>query len=90
MNNRGRHKKKKSKYAYSWISKILDDNVIDKILEHQKHKSKNNIVDLKVFENHPYAGSHGNGFVWKNTEEGWDYWNDVFEKVNNYKIIKRL
>lgn len=90
MSNRGRHKKKKSKYFYSWISKILDDNIIDKILEHQKHQSRYHIVDLTVFEKYPYAGRPDGGFTWVDTEEGREYWNDVFDKVNTYKFTNKL
>lgn len=90
MSNRGRHKKPKSKYAYSWISKVLDDNIIDKILEHQKHQSLYHIVSLRVFEKYPYVGSRDCGFTWANTEEGREYWKDVFDKVNHYKVINNL
>lgn len=89
MSNRGRHKKK-SRYSHSWISKVLDDNIIDKILEHQKHQSVNNIVSLWIFERNPYAGRHDNGFTWVDTEEGREYWNDVFDKVNDYKLTNNL
>ncbi|MBQ7819937.1 MAG: hypothetical protein IJ341_09615 [Bacteroidales bacterium] len=90
MSNRGRHKKPKSKYAYSWISKILDDDTINKMLTYQKHQSRHNIVDLKVFEKHPYAGQYDNGFTWVDTEEGHKYWSDVLGKVNDYKIENNL
>lgn len=89
MSNRGRHRKK-SKYSYSWISKVLNDNTIDKILTYQKHHSRYNIVDLKVFENYPYADNYDGGFTWSNTEEGREYWGDIFDKINNYKIENNL
>ena len=90
MSNRGRHKKKKSKYSYSWISKVLNDNTIDKILEHQKHQSRHNIVDLKVFEKCPYAGQYDGGFTWVNTEEGYEYWRNIINKIDDYKIENNL
>lgn len=90
MSNRGRHHKKKSRYSYSWISKVLDDNIIDKILEHQKHQSGYHITNLKVFEKYPCAGRYDNGFTWVDTEEGRKYWKDVFDKVNDYKLTNNL
>lgn len=90
MSNRGRHKKKKSKYSYSWISKVLNDNTIDKMLEHQKHQSRDHIVNLSVFEKYPYAGRYDGGFTWSDTEEGREYWDDIFDKVNNYKFTNNL
>lgn len=90
MSNRGRHKKKKSRYSHSWISKVLDDNIIDKILEHQKHQSRYHIGDLKVFEKYPYAGRYDNGFTWVDTEEEREYWQDIFDKVNDYKLTNNL
>lgn len=90
MSNRGRHRKPKSKYAYSWISRILDDNTIDKILEYQKHQSRHNIVDLKIFERDPYVNSNNNGFTWSNTKEGHRYWSNILYKVYDYKIKNNL
>lgn len=90
MSNRGRHKKSKSKYAHSWISNVLDDDTIDKILTRQKEQSIDHIVDLKVFEKNPHAGYRQNGFIWDATPEGWKYWCNVLDKVNNYKIENNL
>lgn len=90
MSNRGRHKKPKSKYAYSWISGILDDRVIDKILDTQQKHSKHHIRNLSVFEKDPYAGVYANGFTWVDTEEGHKYWNNIFTKVWYYKIENNL
>lgn len=90
MSNRGRHKTLKSKYAHSWISKILDDDTIDKMLEYQKHQSRHKIVDLKVFEKYPCASKYDDGFTWRQTPEGHDFWENIFSKVRNYKITNKL
>ena len=90
MSNRGRHKKKKSKYSFSWISNVLDDCIIDEILDTQEKYSAHNTRNLSVFERDPYAGKHSNGFTWSNTPEGWEYWNDIFTKVRDYKVINNL
>lgn len=91
MSNRGRHRKRnKSKYSSSWISNVLDDYIIDKILINQEKYSAHTIRNLNVFEKDPYAGKYVDGFTWKQTPEGHDFWENVFSKVQNYKITNKL
>ena len=90
MSNRGRHHKKKSKYSYSWISNVLDDCIIDKILDTQEKYSAHNTRNLSVFEKDPFAGKYQQGFTWIHTPEGYGFWNNIFEKVRNYKDINNL
>lgn len=90
MSNRGRHRKPKSRYAYSWISKVLDDCIINKILDTQEKYSAHNTRNLSVFEEDPYAGKYANGFTWSGTEEGSTYWSNILDKVYRYKIENKL
>ena len=90
MSNRGRHKKKKSKYSYSWISNVLSDDIINRILDIQEQHSTHHIRNLNVFEKDPFAGKYQQGFTWADTPEEWDYWNEVFAKINYYKIENNL
>ena len=90
MSNRGRHKKKKSKYSYSWISNILSDDIINKMLNIQEQHSTQHIRNLSVFEKDPFAGKYQQGFTWADTPEKWDYWNNVLTKVYDYKKDNNL
>ena len=91
MANRGRHRKRHvkcilhvSRYSESWISKVLDDETIDRILNHQFNQS--GIRDLKIFEHQYAAGSTMKGFTWMNTPEGQDYWEKTMTQIHDYKI----
>ena len=91
MANRGRHRKRHvkcilhiSRYHASWISKVLDDETIDKILNHQSLQT--GIMDLSIFEKNPSAGRINRGFTWGNTIEGHDYWEKIMDKLRSYKI----
>lgn len=90
MSNRGRHRKPKSRYAYSWISNVLDDWIIDRILDTQEKYSSHNTRNLNVFERNPYAGKYANGFTWIHTPEGQSFWDNIFTKVRDYKIKHNL
>lgn len=90
MSNRGRHRKPKSRYSYSWISNVLDDWIIDRILDLQEQHSTLHTRNLSVFEKDPFAGKYQQGFTWADTLEEWDYWDKVFTKVNDYKIENNL
>ena len=90
MANRGRHRKRHvkcilhvSRYSESWISKVLNDDIINKIINYQYAHS--GIHDLSVFEKNYFAGKHMNGFDWSNTLEGSDYWCKTMEKIAKYK-----
>lgn len=88
--NRGRHRKRHvkrilhvSRYSESWISDVLDDKTIDKILYYQSIHS--NVRDITVFEKCYYAGESSKGFNWSNTLEGDNYWCNVMTKIDKYK-----
>ena len=90
MANRGRHRKRHvkcilhvSKYHESWISDVLDDDTISKILEHQYNQS--GIKNLTVFEKFPCAGKSQCGFIWSNTPEGHGYWEKIMYKIDDYR-----
>ena len=90
MANRGRHRKRHVKcvihmsmYHTSWISKVLDDATITKILDYQLiHSGKR---DLTVFEKTPYASIYAGGFNWSKTLEGSSYWDNVMSEITRYK-----
>lgn len=95
MANRGRHRKRHvkcilhvSRYHESWISKVLDDTIIDRILNYQYNQGY--INDLTVFEKNPSAGRISGGFTWSETTEGHDYWEKIMDKVRSYKIQYHL
>ena len=95
MANRGRHRKRHVKcvihmsmYHTSWISKVLDDETITKILHHQQKQS--GIRDLTVFEKWPSAGASQRGFTWKYTLEGHRYWDNIMNTITTYKYSNKL
>lgn len=77
MSNRGRHHKKA--HADSWIYRILDKGIVDRILDYQFNES--GIRDLKVFESECNAGPIQKGFSWNKTKEGFGYWHDVMRMI---------
>ena len=90
MANRGRHRKRHvkcilhvSKYHESWISEILDDTTIDRILDHQYGQS--GIRNLTIFEKFPCAGKCQQGFTWSHTPEGHNYWEKIMYKIDDYR-----
>ena len=90
MANRGRHRKRHvkhilhmSKYHESWISNVLDDETIAKILHHQFMQCGKQ--DLTVFERNPWSGSPQGGFTWDKTHEGHAYWEEIMYKIDNYR-----
>ena len=72
-----------SRYSESWISKVLDDSIIDKLSNHQFVQS--GIRNLTVFEHDPFAGKFNGGFTWNGTPEGHEYWEKIMNKVRYYK-----
>ena len=95
MANRGRHRKRHvkcilhvSRYHISWISKVLDDDTITKILDYQSDHSGNRA--LTIFESDPYAGTSRGGFNWANTLEGPNYWNEIMDKIKRYKLTHNV
>lgn len=84
MVNRGRHKKKaKPSYRYSWLSRVLSDSVITKMLQHQVDQG--NPPNIHIFENDFTASRYGGGFTWDKTPEGWAYWEMIRVQVAEYK-----
>ena len=95
MANRGRHRKRHVKcvlhmprYHESWISKVLDDNIISLMLHRQLEQG--NFKDLLVFEKNPNAGRLNKGFTWSKAPEGHEYWENIMDKVTNYKQKNNL
>lgn len=80
MANRGRHKKEKLKHS-TWLVDVIGKDVLNKMLEYQVKQG--NKPDYKVFEIDPSASAYSNGFAWRDTIEGWSYWNNICEKIKN-------
>lgn len=80
MSNRGRHRRK---IKGIWIHKVLSQSTLRLMLQRQKEQS--NVNNILVFEISPSAGTVENGFMWNETPEGWNFWNEVSEKIKSYK-----
>lgn len=78
MSNRGRHHKKAC--ADSWIYRVLNKDIINRILDYQFNES--GIRDLKVFERTSSAGPRQKGFSWDKTKEGFGYWHNVMHIIS--------
>ena len=77
-----------SRYHESWISKVLGDKIIDKMLNNQYKQV--GIKDLTIFEKNPSAGQLNKGFTWSNTTDGHGYWENIMDLVRSYKIQHNL
>ena len=80
--NRGRHKKKPIKYPNTWLTKVMTEKQLD-LLFQRAHEQGNNPTIDKI-ERMP---THISIITWDNTPEGWDFWNNILSKVENYKYI---
>lgn len=83
MSNRGRHKKKPTKYPNTWLTNVMTDAQLD-LLFRRAHEQGNN-PSLNDIERNP-TGS--NIFVWSRTPEGWYFWNNILSNVGDYKFYK--
>ena len=78
--NRGRHKKKPTKYPNTWLTKVMTDVQLDLLFE--RAEQQGNHPSLQDIEQHPLCSDI---IIWKRTPEGWSFWNEILSKVNNYK-----
>lgn len=81
MSNRGRHRNIKIKGH--WIHKVLPQSTLKLMLQRQKEQS--NVNNIIVFEICPTASSYEKGFSWNRTPEGWNFWQEIAEKIKSYK-----
>ena len=81
--NRGRHKKKSTKYPNTWLTKVMTEEQLDLLFQraHQQYKYPT-VYDI---ERNP-TGIHI--INWRHTPEGWSFWSDILSKVNYYRINK--
>lgn len=61
--------------------------VIEKMLERQYEQSV--VVDVSVFEDDRSAGKALSGFTWRDTEEGFNFWENVIMKRDFSEFYKR-
>ena len=80
MSNRGRHKKKSTKYPNTWLTNVMTEEQLDLLFKRAHEQCKN--PSLRDIEIHP-TGSHI--FIWGHTPEGWGFWNNILSKVSEYK-----
>lgn len=83
--NRGRHKKKQRKYKNTWLTNVLTDAELDLIFK--RALEQGNHPTLNFIERNPTAI---NIMTWDRTPDGWNFWNNLFERVKTYKKINSL
>ena len=83
MSNRGRHRKSHQHL----IIQILGIKIANRMMECQKQQG--NIPNLDVFLKSPSASRYRNGFVWRDTTEGHNYWMDKIEYFRNHSLYKQ-
>lgn len=54
--------------------------IVEKMLDYQEQQG--NERDISVFEKDIFAGKRSKGFIWDETLEGADFWNEVIEQRN--------
>lgn len=57
--------------------------VVQKMVDNQY--DKRHVCDVSVFQQSADAATYG--FIWSETSEGWDFWNDVINKKQFYKFF---
>lgn len=78
--NRGRHKKKPTKYPNTWLTKVMTEAQLDLLFlraEQQRHS-----INLRMIEDNPTSIRI---IIWDDTPEGWKFWNNLLTPVNEYK-----
>lgn len=80
MSNRGRHRKKSTKYPNTWLTSVMTEVQLDLLF--QRAKEQGNNITLDLIARNPTSTSI---IVWDNTPEGWSYWNEILSKVDQYK-----
>ena len=84
MSNRGRHKKS----SQHLIVQILGKTIANRMMQCQKEQG--NIPNLNVFLVNPIEGKIGNGFTWRLTKEGHDYWDTLLaDRLSNHYLYKK-
>ena len=81
--NRGRHKKS-NKHL---IIQILGKTVANRMMEYQKEQG--NIPNLYVFLNNPGACKCEKGFTWDKTKEGFDFWDNMINTLQEHPLYKK-
>lgn len=80
MSNRGRHRKLKTKYPNTWLTKVMTDAQLDLLFQRAHEQDKN--PSLHDIEANPTGR---NIITWAYTPEGWDFWNNILSPVKDYK-----
>lgn len=81
--NRGRHKKKLTKYPNTWLTKIMTEEQLDLLFQRSREQGKN--ISLRDIEANPTGC---NIITWNYTPEGWSFWNGILSKVEFYRCNK--
>lgn len=85
MSNRGRHKKS----SQHLIVQILGKTIADRMMQCQKEQG--NVPNLDVFLEEPTVGYNKGGFIWRNTKEGYEYWDTLLaDKLSNHYLYKKM
>ena len=84
MSNRGRHKKS----SQHLIVRILGQKIADRMMQCQIEQG--NKPNLDVFLKDPTAGSNGDGFIWRRTKEGHEYWDILLaDRLLNHYLYQK-
>lgn len=80
MSNRGRHKKKPTKYPNTWLTKVMTKEQLNLLFRRAHEQGKN--PSLNDIERYPTSGHI---LSWSHTPEGWNFWNNILSKVEHYR-----
>lgn len=72
---------------YKGELKGFPKEVVNKMLERQEEQG--NQKDLTIFERNKDVGKNGNGFIWSDTLEGFEFWKDVI-RLKNFDLFFRV
>lgn len=78
--NRGRHKKKPTKYPNTWLTKVMTEEQLDLLFQRSREQGNNPTIDR--IEKMP---THTSIIIWRDTPEGWNFWNNILSKVEIYR-----
>lgn len=82
--NRGRHKKR-TKYPNTWLTEVMTEKQLDLLF--QRAHAQGNYPTIKSIEQSPTSARI---IIWDTTPEGWNFWNEILSKVNQYKFIHNV
>lgn len=85
MSNRGRHRKKPTKYPNTWLTKVMTEAQLDLLF--QRAKEQYNNINTSLIERDPFSVKI---ILWDDTPEGRTFWNNILGPVANYKRIHNL